>query len=136
GANGFIGTQIARWLLKNTEHQILSMVRAQDKESAINRLKRAWWDWPELLHALETRVEVITGDVAMENLGWDDDTHSQVAADITHIIHTVADLRLHAPLEDLRKTNLQGTVNLLKLAKSAGVNGNFRRFSHLSTAYV
>lgn len=136
GANGFIGTQIALWLLKNTEHQILAMVRAQDKESALNRLKRAWWDWPELLHALETRVEVIPGDVAMENLGWDDDTHSRVAADITHIIHTVADLRLHAPLEDLKKTNLQGTVNLLKLAERAGVNGNFRRFSHLSTAYV
>ena len=45
GANGFIGTQIALWLLKNTEHDILAMVRANDEESALNRLKRAWWDW-------------------------------------------------------------------------------------------
>jgi long-chain acyl-CoA synthetase len=114
----------------------MAMVRADTKEKAIKRLKNAWWDWPELLESLEKRVEVIPGDVARENLGWDNETHSRVSVDITHIIHTVADLRLHASLEDLRKTNLQGTVNLLKLAKSASVNGNFQRFSHLSTAYV
>jgi long-chain acyl-CoA synthetase len=136
GANGFIGTQIALWLLKNTEHDILAMVRANDEESALNRLKRAWWDWPELITALEGRVEAIPGDVTLDNLGWDDDTHSRVASNITHIIHTVADLRLHAPLDDLRKTNLEGTHQLLKLAKSARDNGNFRRFSYLSTAYV
>ncbi|MEN6329913.1 MAG: AMP-binding protein [Methanobacteriaceae archaeon] len=136
GANGFIGTQIALWLIENTKHHVIALVRADDEETAINRLKRSWWDWPELLKSLEDRVEVIPGDVTLENLGWDDNTFSRVAASATHIIHTVADLRLHAPREDLETTNLQGTINLLKLANRASVQGNFQRFSHISTAYV
>lgn len=133
GANGFIGTQIARFLIKNKEHNILAMVRADNKQSAVKRLKRAWWDWPEIEETIEERVEVIAGDVIRENLGWDDETYSQRASSITHIIHTVADLRLHAPLKDLNKTNVQGTLNLLKLAKESP---HLKRFSHLSTAYV
>ncbi len=136
GANGFIGTQIALWLLKNTDNRILAMVHANDQKVANKRLKRAWWDWPELLKALERRIKIIPGDVTRENLGWDDDTYFQVAFRVNYIIHTVADLRLHAHLEDLRKTNLQGTLNLLKLAENATINGNFQRFSHLSTVYV
>jgi len=136
GANGFIGTQISLWLLKNTDKHILAMVHADNEEAADKRLKRAWWEWPELLNALGDRVDVIPGDVARENLGWDDDTYSGVALKVNYIIHTVADLRLHSPLADLNKTNLQGTLNLLKLAESASINGNFQRFSHLSTAYV
>jgi long-chain acyl-CoA synthetase len=136
GANGFLGTQIAIRLLKNPEDEIIALVRAENEENALRRLRRVWWDWPELLEALDERVKVISGDITIERLGMDDDRYDSIAKTLTHIIHTAADLRLHAPLEELYKTNRLGTHNLLKLALQANNKGKFYRFSHLSTAYV
>ncbi|EKQ52601.1 MAG: AMP-forming long-chain acyl-CoA synthetase [Methanobacterium sp. Maddingley MBC34] len=136
GANGFLGTQIARHLIHLPEIEIMAMVRAKDKEHAMIRLERAWYDWGELQEALKDRVTIIPGDVTQEDLGMTDKDYQNLASTLTHIIHTVADLHLHAPLDELRKTNLKGTENLLKLADQAQKNGIFKRFSHLSTAYV
>jgi long-chain acyl-CoA synthetase len=54
---------------------------------------------------------------------------------VTHIIHTVADWRL-VSLDEIRKTNVQGTANVLEVAKEANKHHHFERFSHISTAYV
>ena len=54
GANGFLGTQIARRLLKNDEVTVLALVRAADTEEGARRLARDWWDWPELVDAIGT----------------------------------------------------------------------------------
>ena len=136
GANGFLGTQIARQLINLPGIEILAMVRSKNREHGLTRLKRAWSDWDELLDALKDRVTVIPGDVTREDLGMVRQDYQDLASSITHIIHTVADLRLHAPLEELRLTNVDGTCHLLKLADLARENGIFRRFSHVSTAYV
>ena len=136
GANGFLGTHIALELIKNTDDNIIALIRAENYEKALRRLKRAWWDWPELIRALDDRIKVIHGDVTLEKLGLDEFLYESLVLGQTHIIHTVADLRLHAPIEELRKTNLVGTRNLLKLAQQASKKGKFYRFSHISTAYV
>ncbi len=136
GANGFLGTQIARKLIYLPEIEIVAMVRAKNRKNAMVRLKRSWYDWGELQEALNDRVTVIPGDITQEDLGMSDKDYQNLNSTLTHIIHTVADLRLHAPLEELRKTNVEGTKNLLKLADQAHENGIFKRFSHLSTAYV
>jgi long-chain acyl-CoA synthetase len=136
GANGFLGTQIARQLIHLPEIEIIAMVRAKNKEHALLRLKRAWYDWDELTESLNNEVKVISGDITQEDLQLDGEYYQDLSSNLTHIIHTVADLRLHAPLEELHQTNVQGTRNLLKLAEHAHGNGIFKRFSHLSTAYV
>ena len=136
GANGFLGTQIAIRLLKNPDDEIIALIRAENEENALRRLKRAWWDWPELMGALDNRVKVVPGDINLERLGIDHNLYDSLVFSLTHIIHTAADLRLHGPLEELHQTNLLGTKNILKLARQANNNGKFCRFSHLSTAYV
>ncbi len=135
GATGFIGTQITRQLLQNDQVNVLSLVRAADKENAIRKLEREWWDWPELIQALNTRIEVVCGDVCQPNLGLTEDAYGKLAKKITHVVHTVADWRF-LPLEELRKTNVQGTANVLLLAKKANADHGIERFSHISTAYV
>ncbi|MBI4813953.1 MAG: SDR family oxidoreductase, partial [Methanobacterium sp.] len=136
GANGFLGTQIARQLIYLPEIEIIAMVRAKNEEHAILRLKRAWYDWDELTESLNNKVKVISGDITREDLQLDGEDYQDLSSNLTHIIHTVADLRLHAPLEELHQTNVQGTQNLLKLAEQAHEKGIFKRFSHVSTAYV
>jgi long-chain acyl-CoA synthetase len=135
GANGFIGTQIARCLLQDTDATVLALVRATDAQSGARKLAREWWDWSELVNAVGGRVEVVCGDICQSNLGMDKETYRSVAGKVTYVIHTAADWRL-VSLEELRKTNVQGTANILAFAKEANKNGNFERFSHISTAYV
>jgi long-chain acyl-CoA synthetase len=150
GATGFLGGQIARRLLDEPDLTIIALVRAEDRSAAADRLSRSWWDWPELVTALTpslpisldgrggrgVRVEILPGDVSLPHLGLDEAAYSHLASRITHIIHSAADLRFDAPLEEMRKTNLQGTVNVLELARRAHSDHGLERYAHVSTAYV
>jgi long-chain acyl-CoA synthetase len=136
GASGFLGAQVARRLLARTDYTVCALVRAEDVESASHRLSRAWWDWPELAGAIGNRVQVLVGDVAQPRLGLSEDGYAGLVAGVTHIIHTAADLRVNAPIAELRKTNLLGTEHVLELAQAAHANHGLARFSHVSTAYV
>jgi long-chain acyl-CoA synthetase len=136
GATGFLGTQIIQRLINKTDYEILALVRGEDKLSAMNRLRRAWWEFPDLKSAIGQRIHLLNGDITQDQLAIPDDQYEKLAATVTHIIHTAADLHLNAPLEDLRKTNQTGTLNVLQLAHKIHENGNLKRFSHVSTAYV
>jgi long-chain acyl-CoA synthetase len=135
GANGFVGSQIARRLLQNKEVAILALIRAPSFEEGARRLAREWWDWPELVNAIGARVRVVCGDVCSPRLGLKEADYLSLVESVTHIIHTAADWRL-VSLDEIRKTNVQGTVNVLEVAKEANKHHHFERFSHISTAYV
>ena len=135
GANGFIATQIVRYILQNKDVTILALVRANDAEVALRKVKRDWWDWPELVDAIGTRIEVVCGDVSSMRLGLSETNYLDLATRVTHIIHAAADWRF-VSLEELRKTNVQGTANVLEFAKEANRNHSLERFSYISTAYV
>jgi long-chain acyl-CoA synthetase len=137
GATGFLGAQVVRRLLRETDLTVIVLVRAENPTAAANRLFRAWWDWPELVTALTSeRVEILPGDVSLPHLGLDEASYSRLARRITHIIHSAADLRFGAPLDELRKTNVRGTANVLELAHLAQCDHGLERFAHVSTAYV
>jgi long-chain acyl-CoA synthetase len=136
GATGFLGTQIARRLFGDPSHTIVALVRAENEEGAVRRLSRIWWDWPELGRAIGDRVEVLCGDVSSPRLGLEEASYGTLVSRITHIIHVAADLRLNAPIDELRRTNVQGTTNVLDLARVIHKDHGLTRFSHISTAYV
>jgi long-chain acyl-CoA synthetase len=136
GASGFLGAQIARRLLTHTDLTVYALVRGEDAASAAHRLARTWWDWPELAQAIGNRVGVLAGDVTQPCLGLSPERYAGLVHGLTHVIHTAADLRVNAPIAELRRTNLQGTGNVLELAEAAQRDHGLARFSHVSTAYV
>jgi len=136
GATGFLGTQVARRLLAMTDGVLVAVVRAEGQEQARRRLSRAWWEWPELVTQIGSRVEVLPGDVAQPGLGLDETSYGGLVERVTHVIHAAADLRLGASLEELRKTNVGGTAHVLELALAAHADHGLARFAHVSTAYV
>lgn len=111
-------------------------MRAQDKEAATRKLLRAWWDWPELVKAIGNRVEVLKGDVSQAKLGLIEGDYKDLVQRLTHIIHTAADMRLDGPIDELRRTNVQGAANVLEIARTAHKDHGLSRLSHVSTAYV
>jgi long-chain acyl-CoA synthetase len=109
GATGFLGAQIARRLLHETDLTVIALVRAENQATAAHHLSRAWWDWPELVTALTpslsptgrryssptpvgegdaaelrqgVRVEILSGDVSLPHLGLDEATYSRLAGRI------------------------------------------------------
>jgi len=136
GGTGFLGAQIALRLMKRKDARVIAFVRADDKPSAERRLRRAWWDWPELRAEVGVRVETVTGDLAAPNLGLDAETHARLVKEVTHIIHSAADMRLNGPIDELRRANVEGTKNIIELARAAHADHGITRYAHISTAYV
>ena len=136
GATGFVGARVARWILSETDHLIFALVRADGDRAAAHRLVREWWDWPELASAVGGRVQALSGDVSRPRLGLTDAAYADLVRRVTHVIHSAADLRLDAPLDELREVNVRGTANALELARAAHRDHGLERFSHISTAYV
>ncbi len=147
GATGFLGTQIIRRLIKMKDICIIVLVRGKNFEDSFKNLSRAWWEWPELKEEIKdlkflntisslNKINLLKGDISEEKLGLTINEYDYLINNLTHIIHAAADIRLNAPLQDLRKINVSGTKNLIKLAVEANKNHGISRFSHLSTAYV
>ena len=136
GATGSLGTQIALNLIQDTPHNVMVLVRADDEEAAFYRLSRAWWDWQELVAALGKRIRILVGDVSKPQLGLGKDQYRALTSSLTHIIHTAADLRLDGPMDELRRSNVGGTTNILELAEAVHKDHGLERLSHVSSAYV
>jgi long-chain acyl-CoA synthetase len=136
GATGNLGTWLAVRLLAEPDLQVAALVRAADREEAGLRLTRAWWDRPGLVAAIGTRIEPVPGDVSQPGLGLDAATRTGLGGRTTRVIHAAADLRLDAPLDELRLTNVNGTAEVLEFARAAHRDHGLVRFAHVSTAYV
>jgi long-chain acyl-CoA synthetase len=137
GATGFLGSQIARLLLRDTDHRLAVLVRGRNEEDARRRLGRVWSDWPETAGAVAAgRVRVLTGDLCRPNLGLEPGAHAELKQTLTHIVHAAAELKLDGELEELRRVNVCGTARLLELARAAHADHGLERYAHVSTAYV
>ena len=136
GGAGFLGTQIARRVLSQTDHRLIVLVQARDGATAARRLGRAFWDWSELRHSIGERVEAVAGDVAQPRLGLQPDEYDRLTKSVTHIIHAAADIRLAAPIEALRPVNVGGVAHIIEFARAVAADHGLQRLAHVSTAYV
>ena len=136
GGTGFLGTQVCLHLLQDTDMSIVAIVRASDHEAAELRLRRAWYDWPELEAQVGERVKGLAADISAERLGLTEEEYGGLVTTLTHIIHSAADMRLDGPIEELRRTNVGGVRNILALARAVHADHGLVRLGHVSTTYV
>lgn len=113
GASGFIGLALTQYLSLSTEIQVIGMVRSKT-------------------HGLEnSNIEFRFGEMChKKNLDID-------LTDIDIVIHTagrahIMDDKSLNPIDDFRRINTQGTLNIARLAASSGV----KRFIFLSSIKV
>ncbi|HEU4539754.1 MAG TPA: AMP-binding protein [Jiangellaceae bacterium] len=137
GSTGFLGTEVARTLLRRSEVRIVALVLASDDQEARLTAERAWSYAPDLEQALAAGlVEVVAGDVRRAGLGLDPHVRDDLISRVTHIIHAAADLRIDTAPDDLRPTNVEGVANILAFARACHADHGLAHLSHVSTAYV
>jgi long-chain acyl-CoA synthetase len=136
GGTGFVGTHIARQLIEQTDFRLIVLVRGENRENAILRLKRAWWEWPELSQCIGNRIEVIVGDLSKPAFVLGKDDYRKLVQNVTHIIHAAANTTPNASYEALHSINVLGTENIIAFAKEIERDHGLDRLSHISTAYV
>src|SRR3989304_5202186 len=135
GATGFIGANLAaRILRRESDARLFVLVRGSSEISASER----FWKTMSLVDTgidapvFRKRVTVLRGDINENSLGLTGKQYLRVASAITHIIHSAASVDFQHPLEEARRINCGGTINILSLAKASSGNGSFRLFAYVS----
>jgi long-chain acyl-CoA synthetase len=82
------------------------------------------------------RVQALAADISAERFALTEEEYGQLVGTLTHIIHSAADMRLDAPMEELRRPNVGGVRNILDLARAVHADHGLTRLGHVSTAYV
>ncbi len=139
GATGLIGSNlIVRILKDDPTTQLILLVRGDSVDDAKKRLegRLGTWSTEADLLPMKKRIRVIKGDISLSRLGLPELLYKQLAAQVTHIIHSAATVQFQLPLECARRVNSGGTENVMTLARSAMRAGGLRRVAYISTAYV
>lgn len=140
GATGFIGKVLLERLLHDTDVKaVYVLMRGSKKfpnveERFEHEVKgsKCFENCQDLFH--KTKVTPIEGDITnSENMGMDQLTTELVLDSITHILNLAADVSFDKPLLEATKSNVEGPMNAISLAKKCQ---NLCSFVHCSTAYV
>ncbi|MEO0325675.1 MAG: SDR family oxidoreductase [Myxococcota bacterium] len=136
GATGYLGSYALAHFLRDTDDRVLALTRAKSADEGRAKLWKALqlhMDAKEFW-ALESRVEVVPGDLSAEGLGLGE-RWADVARRADSVLHVAASLNRKSAKACLNH-NLRGTLAMIKLAKDAHAAGGLRRFSFVSTSAV
>jgi thioester reductase-like protein len=116
GATGFLGAFLLHEILSNTHATIRCLVRARTPESGRRRILENLAAYklssPKALH----RIVAIPGDLAEPRLGLSAGDFDELATAVDTIIHNGAWLNFFYSYPMLRAANVQGTLEVLRLA--------------------
>ncbi|MEV3968822.1 thioester reductase domain-containing protein, partial [Streptomyces sp. NPDC050698] len=116
GASGFLGAFLVRDLMRTTTARLHCLVRGADDAAAYERLRSSltWYRvWDEVD---ESRLRVLSGDLAEERLGLSEGDFDGLARTADAVYHAGATVHWLHPYEALRAANVHGTREILRLA--------------------
>jgi nucleoside-diphosphate-sugar epimerase len=124
GFPGFIGRRLVEYIAKeDPQGKVYLLVQPKflkDAQKYVEKLSGA-------------PVEILSGDIVDMHLGLSGEEYEQLCAEVTDIFHLAAISYLGAPKETAHRVNVDGTRNVLELARDCE---KLRRFNHFSTCYV
>ncbi|MFE6827812.1 amino acid adenylation domain-containing protein [Streptomyces sp. NPDC057690] len=116
GATGFIGGHLLHDLLTRTSVTVHCLVRAADENTAQRRVvanltRYQLWD-----ERFAGRISAVPGDLGQPRLGLDEAAYQRLAEEIDTVVHNGAMVNLARSYRAHRRTNVLGTVEILRLA--------------------
>jgi len=138
GATGFLGMEVLARLLEHDDREVLALVRAADTAAAEARidgvLRRLWRDGGP--RDYRERVRAVPADLTRPGLGLSSASRATLTERAGTVLHCAASISFDLPLEEARRINVEGTRQVIGLAREAREQGSLQRFIHVSTAYV
>lgn len=123
GATGLVGSQLLP-VLRKQGYRVFCLVRDKAGASAQKRISLAGDD---------DQIQILSGDVAHELCGLSSQQITALCGHVEKVIHSAALLKFDEALApEINKVNVNGTKNVLELAKALGA----KEFHYVSTAYV
>lgn len=117
GATGFVGSSLLNDLLDASDASIYCLVRSEDQISALERIKLTFdkfllpWDKKKA-----KRIFPILGDLSESGMGMSVDNFSFLEETIEIIYHSGSSVSYLQPYEIIKKSNIDGLNEILKLA--------------------
>ncbi len=136
GGSGFLGSYIVRDLLDEGFSKIYVLMRGASEQDALERLRALWWNLPVLADALDSVIVPICGDITKPQFGLADDVFDALASEVNYVFHAAAEIGVNETVDTFGTVNVIGTEHALEFALAANRTGAFKRFVHVSTAYV
>jgi amino acid adenylation domain-containing protein/thioester reductase-like protein len=116
GATGFIGAFLLTELLQDPQTTVYCLVRADNLETASQRLRSSLENYEIWQEAFGSRIIPVLGDLSEPLLGLSEQQFTEVADRIDAIYHSGAYVNLTYPYAALRQANVGGTQEVLRLA--------------------
>ncbi len=135
GATGILGANLLKLLLAETDSEILCLVRAETRESAIKRLLNALSNYGVCKKTNEefaSRVIPVMGDAAKPHFGLDSTEFARLAGETGTVVHVAALTDLFLPYRRIEPVNVGGTRNVIDFALLT----DSRYLCHISTHTV
>ncbi|AEI66464.1 epimerase [Corallococcus macrosporus DSM 14697] len=124
GYPGFIGKRLVEHIAReDPKAHIYALVQPKNFKEAQQHAARV----------KGARVELLTGDVVDMHLGLSGEEYQRLCERVTDIFHLAAVAQLGVAKETAWRVNVDGTRNMLELARDCG---NLARFNYFSTCYV
>ncbi|HVJ91897.1 MAG TPA: amino acid adenylation domain-containing protein [Labilithrix sp.] len=132
GATGHLGAHLLVDLVRSTDALVVCLVRATDHATARARVERSLAQRGLFSPDLASRIDVRAADVGLPRFGLSDDEYAALAEEVDSIYHSAAEVSFLRSYEQLRRANVDGTRELLRLAFTARP----KAFHHISTTAV
>ena len=122
GYPGFIGKRLVEHIAKeDPQARIFLLVQPKFLEDARTYAARLRGG---------AKLEILTGDIVDMHLGLSGEEYNRLCEEVTDIFHLAAIYYLGIPRETTWRVNVEGTRNVLELARDCK---RLRRFNHFST---
>lgn len=116
GATGLVGGLLLRRLAgENANRSIYALVRRLEAKSSLKN------------------TQVVLGDMTQPGLGMSEAVYSRLAESIDTIVHCAACTKFTLPLAASRQVNVQGTRNIVELARRCT---GLKLLLHVSSTYI
>jgi len=133
GGSGFLGAHVVKELLARTDATVTCIIRSgRFQKAAVARLAEALKPLDVDVREYQHRVEVVTGALDQPNFGLAPPLYQRLANEIDTIIHGAAKVSYFGGMEDMKRTNVGGTVQILDFARQ----GQAKALHHVSSTGV
>ncbi|NJN67345.1 MAG: NAD-dependent epimerase/dehydratase family protein [Chloroflexaceae bacterium] len=132
GATGFLGAFLLADLLRQTQAEVVCLVRAATAEAAQQRIQHNLEHYQVWEEPFSQRIIPVTGDLSQPRLGLAPAWFDELGQTIDGIYHNGALVNFVYPYAELKAPNVLGTHEMLRLASTHRI----KPVHFVSTLYV